>query len=137
MKRKTLLTIILTLVFNSLFLLNNSYSQWEQVKNGLYGGNVLSLATTGSRIYAGTYLAGLYYSDDNGNSWSRTYNNNQTIYSIAANGSYVFTGTSNNGVLLSTNNGYSWNNTSLAGVSVKSLLISTPYVFAGTSSNGI
>ena len=41
MKRKTLLTIILTLVFNSLFLLNNSYSQWEQVKNGIHGAGLI------------------------------------------------------------------------------------------------
>src|SRR5437016_2325390 len=95
-------------------LLNNSYSQWVQVSNGL-GGNVCSLNYSGNYIFVGasTYEAGgsrgVYLSINNGSSWIQAGLNNYNVNSLAVNGNYIFAGISfDNGVYLSSNNGTNW-----------------------------
>ncbi|MBK6876821.1 MAG: hypothetical protein IPG99_10330 [Ignavibacteria bacterium] len=43
--------------------------------------DVLSLATSGSNIFAGTYGYGVYLSTNNGTSWTQTEVNNQYVLS--------------------------------------------------------
>jgi hypothetical protein len=112
-------------------------SQWVQMSNGI--GNeefVLSLAVSGTYIFAGTSGIGVYRSTNNGTSWTQTSLNNKTILSLAVSGTYIFAGTAGVGVYRSTNNGTSWTQTSLNNQIVYSLMSLGTYIFAGTG-NGI
>ena len=66
---------------------------------------ILSLATSGNNIFAGTFPNGVWLSTNYGTTWTQTALNNQTIYSLAVSGNNVFAGTWTNGVWISTNNG--------------------------------
>ncbi|MEO6191032.1 MAG: regulator, partial [Saprospiraceae bacterium] len=97
--------IVLMLILLSCAI--NSDAQWKQT-NGPYGGNIYSLITIGTNLYAGTY-GGVFLSTDNGISWNAI-NNGLTdisVRTLASNGTNIFAGTTN-GVFISTNFGASW-----------------------------
>ena len=123
---KTLLKISL-LIF---LLTQMHYPQWVQV--GPPGLTIYSLATSGSNVFAGTYLDGLYRSTDDGQTWTQTSLNNGTIHSLAISGSTVLAG--GNGVYISSDNGQTWAQSSLNITSVNSLTVNGTDIFAGTDS---
>jgi hypothetical protein len=97
--------------------------------------NVMALAKSGSRIFAGGY--GIYMSSDNGNTWTEV-DSTFEVYSIAIKGNDVYAGTIN-GVYLSTNNGSSWTavNTGLTNLEINALIVNGNDVYAGTNSSGV
>lgn len=119
--------IILTFFFLSVSL----NAQWVHVNNGLANIDALSFTTQGDRFFAGLYQSGVYFSTNNGASWTQTSLNNRSIYSLAANENNIFAGAGGTyGVYLSTDNGASWTQTSLNGY-VKAIAINGNNIFAG------
>ena len=129
-----LLHIIVSFVF-ALTFYQEAKAQWVEMNNGLYGGNITSIAVTasGNNIFAGT-PGGVFMSTNNGSSWTKTGLTSINVQSLASSGNNIFAGTKNNGIFLSTNNGSSWApvNTGLTNTNVVSLAISGSNIFAGT-----
>ncbi len=114
---------------------NKTNAQWVQT-NGPYGGNIRSIAVSGTNIFAGTD-GGIFLSTNNGNSWTEV-NNGLTIGAVdalAVSGANIFAGHWGGGMFLSINNGSSWTavNTGLTNKYVYSLAISGTTIYAGTS----
>ena len=97
-----------TLYIFLLFLFSmRANAQWEQC-DGIYGGFVRSLASSGNYIYAGTAYNGVQVSSNNGTNWSQTTLNNTSVYSLATSGNNVFAGTDGNHLYYSSDYGASW-----------------------------
>ncbi len=107
--------------------------QWTQT-NGPYGGNVRTLAVSGTNLYAGT-TGGIFLSTDNGTNWTpvNTGLTRTDISALVSSGANLYAGTGN-GVFLSTNNGASWTavNTGLTNPTVHALAVSGTNLYAGT-----
>lgn len=117
-------------------ILLKSYADWIQ-HIVVVGAPVNSLEINGSIIFAGINFTGVYISTDNGQNWSQSSLNNQSIRSLAINVNNVFAGTDINGVYFSTNNGQNWTQTTLNDQKVFSLAIISSIIFAGTQDHGI
>jgi hypothetical protein len=122
--------------FGGVFLSTNNGTSWTQVNAGLTGRAVLSLAVSGTYLFAGTEGGGVFLSTNNGTSWTKvnivsTYAN---VSALAVVGTNLFAGTYGGGVFLSTNNGASWTavNTGLSNTNVQSLAVRGSNLFAGT-----
>ncbi len=114
----------------------NSSQTWHQTPlDSIWGGRV---AANGSNVMAGGGIgeeALLFYSSNNGDTWSQTNALYFEIGDIIINGSDGFA--SSRGVYYSTNNGQSWINKSQglpAGSMVSALAISGDYIYAGLES---
>jgi ligand-binding sensor domain-containing protein len=88
-------------------------AQWIQT-NGPYGGNVTCFAVSGSNIFAGTNIGGVYRSTDNGDHWSSVHSDmgdesywTYQVQALTVLGSNIFAGTSH-GVFRSPDNGTNW-----------------------------
>jgi photosystem II stability/assembly factor-like uncharacterized protein len=79
------------LIFGFILLLPfDASSQWLQTK-GPYGGNILSMAASGSTLFAGTNQGGVFRSSDNGSSWQQIgLAGYSTIPSLYVNGPNVY-----------------------------------------------
>ena len=97
---------------------------------------VISLAVTGSTVYAGGYDNGVYRSTNNGLNWTQTSLTGNCINALSISGNDIYAGTIYNGVYISTNAGVSWTKTSLGDKYVWSVTTSGTKVYAG-STNGI
>jgi photosystem II stability/assembly factor-like uncharacterized protein len=120
---------------------NNNGISWSVIKTGLpFGSDFNCLAANEGIIYGGTYNAGVYISNDNGNTW-RPVNNglsNLIVNDISVNGNKVFAAT-DDGVFLSLNNGETWTevNNGLTNLYVSTVAGTEERIFAGTSGTGI
>lgn len=129
----------------SLFTITNpTLAQWVQA-NGPYGGMIGALVSSpngigGSDLFAGTDGSGIYYSSNNGTSWSAVNAGltNLDVTSLAiipdtgrTGGINLYAGTWGGGVFYSTNNGTSWITVS-SGLSIK-CLATCPNGVGGTS----
>lgn len=93
---------------------------------------VLSLASSGNILFAGTQNEGIYLTTNNGTNWSQTSLNNQRVQALATSGSFIFAGTID-GIFVSSDHGSSWVQSPLNNMSVSSLAVSGNFVFAGSS----
>jgi photosystem II stability/assembly factor-like uncharacterized protein len=83
-------------------------AQWAQKSNGIFGGTVLSVASSGNKILAGTSkLHGVYLSTDYGENWRQFVANFDSVLSVAICGNNYIAGT-DRGIYVSTNNGNNW-----------------------------
>jgi len=102
---------------------------------------VRALALSGTNVFAGTWLKGVFRSTDNGASWSASNVGltGKLVSALAVNGANLFAATQDSGVFLSTNNGGNWTpiNNGLTSALVTAFGISGTSVFAGTSSGGV
>jgi uncharacterized repeat protein (TIGR02543 family) len=105
-----------------------------------FGGTyIYALAALDGIVLAGnygwSYPAGIFYSSNNGNSWT-SYLSGTDIHCFAKSGSTLYAGTGN-GTYLSTDSGISWSadfaNT-LAGVTINALLVNGSTIYATTGS---
>jgi len=124
----------------------NSLNQWTVVNTGLTNPDVRALAVSATNLFAGTHLAGVFRSTDNGANWTAINSglSDTIIYSLAVSDTNLFaatggyyTGATHGGVYRSTNNGTSWNMTGLADGYVTCLVASSPNVYAGTFYDGV
>jgi hypothetical protein len=76
-----------------LFSFNTAFAQWTRIANGMETGHMYSLAFNTTRIFAGTYDGGVFYSTNNGASYVRSSFDYKTVSSLAYTGSTVFAGT--------------------------------------------
>ena len=107
-------------------------AQWVHT-NGPDGGTVLSLAVSGTNLFAGTE-GGVGISTNNGTSWTAVSAGltNSSVFVFAISGTNLFAGTYG-GVFLSTNNGASWTAAGFADTTVEAFAVSGINLFAGTS----
>jgi len=108
--------VVISLPLSNINIINAQTNFWEEVNNGLYGGDVSSLVINDSgHIFAGTGND-VYRSINNGDNWNKINNglpdnaNFRTgIRSLAINQSgYVFAGYEGYGVFRSIDNGDNW-----------------------------
>ena len=104
---KTLRFISISILLVMLYF-SSLNAQWTQT-TGPTGGRVFCSASSGSNIFAGTWV-GVYRSTNNGANWTsvNTGLTNTTIRSLLISGSNIFAGTQGGGVFKSTDNGASW-----------------------------
>jgi Secretion system C-terminal sorting domain len=116
----------------AIYLSTNNGTNWTLLSQ--VSSPVKCLAINGSNIIAGT-MAGVFYSTNNGVTFTQSSLNNVNVWSIAIynNSSNIFAGTGGSGVYLSTNNGITWSQLTLNAERVNSLIVSNSQVFAGTS----
>ena len=135
--KKLIYTLAFVLVIHFTFNIDNCEAQWVQVSSGINTSmNIYSLIAIGSNIFAGSD-SGVYFSTNNGTSWTKTALNNKIVYSLAAVGNVLYAGTGSSGVLSSPNNGANWTQTSMNTQTVYSLLVNGNIIFAGASGNGV
>lgn len=96
------------------------------------------LPTTGTTLYAGT-AAGLYRSENNGDTWTLLALQTRTVQSLAVKGTMMFAGLASTGVQRSVDNGITWTESSngLPTSTIYSLLVRGEYIFAATNGDGI
>jgi len=119
-------------------LSTNNGDNWTPV--GLVGQHVLSIAISGTNIFAGTFGNGIWLSTNNGTNWTAAYiglpGQNIWIHALEVWGTNIIQG-SDKGVYLSTNNGTFWLNKN-QGFDADSIdcicfAIANGYIFAGTN----
>jgi hypothetical protein len=116
---------------------SQSFAGWKNSNNQtLTNDYVRSLTINAVRVFAGTAGGGVFYSDDNGMSWTHTGSSNAQVYSTAASGKYIFAG-NDLGVFRSLDNGVSWSTTSLPVTDIVSLIVVNGVVLAGSYRDGI
>jgi photosystem II stability/assembly factor-like uncharacterized protein len=111
---------------------------WTSV-NGTLHGDIFSLVSDGTNLFAGGQQTGLYISTDKGRSWIPG-NDGSTIFphinTLATSDSNIFVGT-DAGLFLSTNTGMSWTDISkgLQGNIIYSLVVYDRYLYADIGRN--
>ena len=77
--------------------------------SGMYGGNISSLASDGSTLYAGTYY-GVYKSTNSGGNWTLVNSGmeSERVQAVALEDGKIFAGTQSGGIFMSTDDGGSW-----------------------------
>lgn len=134
MKKKILLLVAIFVILNSSLLIHNCQCQWVQMSNGM-GSNedVLSLATNGTYIFAGTDY--VYRSSNNGTNWIQTSLTTPFISALLTLNNNIYAGA--NAVFRSTNNGTNWIQTSLYNQGIMSFAAIGNFIFAGTAFSGV
>ena len=103
--------ISLLLIYNLTFNIDICNGQWVQT-NGPYGnGDIRCLAALGNNIYGGSYGLGVFLSTNNGDSWSLTSLNNNSVLCLFTMGTSLFAGT-NFGAYRTNDNCQTWTNVS-------------------------
>jgi photosystem II stability/assembly factor-like uncharacterized protein len=107
--------------------------------SGLMSRYILSLASSGTYLFAGTN-GGMYRSSDNGDSWTAVTPEmrNPVIYAFAVAGGSIFTGT-DDGIYRSANNGDRWEevNDGLTAHTIYAFATGDSTILAGTSNGFI
>lgn len=131
---------------SAIYFSENNGQDWTEINNGLplklgnLKSDVLSVAISGTALYAGTQHGGLYRSTNNGDQWTQQGNGipvEATVYSLLVNGTDVLAATEK-GIFISTD-GQSWalSNGGLSNIQVRSLTKQGDLIFAGTFGGGI
>jgi hypothetical protein len=126
---KKLLLVFFFVIYGSVIK-----AQWIQT-NGPTGGNVNCITTYGNKVFAGSDRTGVFFSNNNGNSWVSANNGigYNTIYALGSNSTTVFAG-SLYGSYRSINNGNTWQ-TMLSSASIRCFSVTGDTIFAG--GNGV
>lgn len=115
-------------------------SSWTLVNTGLTNTDVISLAVSGTNVFAGTFYGGVFYSNNNGGSWTEVNNGLTNLYinTLAISGTRVFAGT-NAGVYTTNDNGGNWydRNIGLTDMNAIKLFITGYNIFLGTDGGGV
>ncbi|MCX6165848.1 MAG: LamG domain-containing protein, partial [Ignavibacteriae bacterium] len=104
-------------------------------------GDVVSLSSNGTNIFAGTTIGGVFRSTNNGGSWTAVNSGltNLYVYALISNGTNLFAGTISSGVFFSSNNGANWTavNTGLTNLNVRSFTSTGTNIFVATQGGGV
>ena len=119
----------------------SSSAQWVQT-NGPVGGSINCFAVSGTGLFVGLGLGGIYRSVDDGENWTpaNTGLPGSWISDLAVSGTDLYTATlGGEGIFRSIDNGLSWNavNTGLTDFNTISLAVIGSDIFVGTGSSGV
>jgi photosystem II stability/assembly factor-like uncharacterized protein len=127
---------VFTFILFTFFYATELIAQWQQT-NGPYGGNVYSLASINGKVIAGADY-GIFYSTNNGTSWTKNTNISDYVHSIVVSGNKIFASI-NYDVYTSTDEGVSWtwhNDGGMINGEVHSIAVVGTSIFAGTQHHG-
>jgi hypothetical protein len=116
---------------------------WAQADSGLIDQHITSLLFNEGKIFAGTYLHGVFSSSDYGTKWSSVpfiFLSNQAVHSLAIYNNTIFFAGTDYGVLaysLNDSNLISGYNNGLSNGTILSFAVQDSIVFAGTYGMGI
>jgi len=140
-------SLILFLIINTWLLIPDCFCQWQQV--GPPGGCIISLASCGSYVFAGSAFSGLFRSTDYGQTWMQTNFIYQCVSAVTVAtsnlgdttviaGTSTTGGTPTNGLWRSTDKGSTWAMTLSGppGFTIFALAFSAPYIYASANSSG-
>jgi len=127
--------------FNNYLFLYNGYWIYRSADNGatwqpIYEmGTMTRFSSMGTTLFARiTCCDVIFYSNDNGDTWTPSTGALSQILSMADDGINLFAGTQQQGVIKSIDNGVNWTETSLpVDIPVRAVVTNGTYVFAGTS----
>ena len=127
-------------ICNLTFSIDICMCQWVIMSDGI-GSNqcILSLTSSNSNIFAGTYSNGVFRSTNFGITWT-TVNSGLTfltVQSLIIKENYLFAGTAGSGIFLSTNNGENWNFSGLTNQDIYCFALIGSNLFAATFGNGV
>ena len=119
----------------------SSLSWSATTSTGLFNKYDYTIFSVGSTLYLGSAGAGLFISNNNASSWTRSNSGIKAdpVNCLTNNGSTLFAGMSGNGVFVSTNNGDNWaqaDNTNLGDPVIRTIMPYSTNIFVGTN-NGI
>ena len=130
---KSIVYVLLTFL---IFVVKTN-AQWTQV-NGLLGGIVRCFAVSDSVIFAGTYHGGVYYSDNNGNSWNPLSAElmDKSVWALGQDTTGLFIATSS-GIFHASKDNDSWTVTGagLQDSDIVAMAVTQKNLFAATSLN--
>jgi len=131
----------------SVLMSDNLGKSWKPYGSGLENQSLRTIFSSGSDLFIGTAIGGIFKSTDGGLTWKRKNkgiitNSNIGIYSFMSSGNIIFTGLELGGVYYSIDQGENWieyndgfeNKT---GVNVYSLAIAGSNLIAGLNSTGV
>jgi hypothetical protein len=126
---------------NNVYRSTNNGDNWYVSNTGIRYQLVLSLASVGSNIFAGTCVGGIYTSTNNGINWTTVNNGlpNIPINVLASSGVNLFagvggTGNLNYGIYRSVNNGVNWTPGGLLHYKITQIVIDGSNIYAGGNS---
>jgi hypothetical protein len=124
-----------TAIFCVLISIPQAKAQWSSM--GPYGGPMYAVETSGSTVYAGTGLNGVFKSSDNGQTWAAANSGleGRWINALATSSNYIYAGTNYDGVFVSSNDGATWlkKSNGLTDLHIESLFTTGTGVYAATS----
>ena len=140
-------TKVLVGTSSGVFLSSDNGTHWTCVNSGLSDYNIVSLAVSGTNIFAGTNQENVYLLANSDTSWRLVNSGLPTsiynpINTFAVSGNNLFAGTGLNGIYLSTNTGANWTavNSGLPlniyPFVVMALATSGTYLFASINADG-
>ena len=134
---KTIYFIILLI----LFYISLTNAQWQQINTGLPGNSVYGLATDGQYIYAGSSIAGVYRSSNEGSNWISVNNGlpASNAWELYVNNDTLFSGFFGPGAFRSTDHGNTWDTLLVGSLnsSVRGFISNDKYLFAATWGNSV
>jgi photosystem II stability/assembly factor-like uncharacterized protein len=126
--------LIITLLMLALCCAAPAESQWEAVS---LGRRIMSLATNGKEVFAGTDGSGVLRSTDGGVSWNQASTGLPTlkVSALAVSGSLLYAGSTDSGAFVYANEGTYWSkiNQGLSEMYVQVLAAQDSLVLAGTA----
>ncbi|MEW6495536.1 MAG: putative baseplate assembly protein, partial [Cyanobacteriota bacterium] len=144
-----------------IFRSNDGGNQWQKInqEQGLTYTDIRAIAVyvydnknydnnKREKLMVGTVNGGVFWSENNGDTWTTTGLNNTDVQALAiqfhSSVDYIFAGTIRDGVFRSTDGGITWQqlssvNTGLTNLNITALASSsrTDIIFAGTSGSGV
>lgn len=131
--------VILVGTSDGVFASADTGNSWALSNSGITPGAVIFKFEKNS---VGIFAASgnnIYFSNNNGMSWTYVSNLGYSIWALTALNDTLFAGTDGGGVFRSTDNGLTWNsiNSGLFNTTVLSLVVKDSLLFAGTVDNGI
>ncbi|MFZ1081908.1 MAG: T9SS type A sorting domain-containing protein [Candidatus Kryptoniota bacterium] len=116
---------------------NSLQAQWVQT-SGISGQNISCFTASSGELYAGTLGSGIFYSYNNGATWTplSPQPTNENVHALAISGGALFAGTTT-GVYKLSSGGWVAVNTGFRDTTVNTLLTQGNGLLAGTSGGGV
>jgi photosystem II stability/assembly factor-like uncharacterized protein len=135
--------VVLAATDTGIFISRDQARSWQRSSSGVDGatGRMLSFATVGQTVFAGTDRSGVLISVDKGITWTRSARfPSPYVRSMLAHGARLYAGTDKDGVFVTDNQGASWTSMGQglpAGGQIFAMTAAQGRLFAGLYSKGL